>query len=117
MAKFSVTTSLRLISSFAISAPRGSARFRVTDFLETLRLLNKTERFGPWIPSAPGRKLPRKLSIRIADSTRITSAPKVPSHAVAWGTARIHPISVMRIPDSGLLFISASSASALRSAG
>ena len=117
MAKFSVTTSLRLISSFAISAPRGSARFRVTDFLETLRLLNPPERFGPSIPSAPPRKPLRRLSIRIADSRRITSAPKVASHAVPCGTERIQPISVMRIPESGLLFISASSASARRCAG
>src|SRR5579884_477220 len=63
--------------------------------------LKAAERFKPAIPSALPARPARTMSSRACDSTRITSAPKLPSQALQWGTERIQPKSMTRKPCRG----------------
>ena len=78
-----MTMSLWRTSSFASSSPRGVARFRRTLLRLKLRALKTAPRLMPGMPSAPVPRFWRWKSRRLCDSTRITSAPRLPSQAVA----------------------------------
>jgi hypothetical protein len=97
--KFSVTISLRATSRRAISCAfgfdRSSARLLRDMFMEW----KIPDKFGPTTPLVPVRNRTRSGARML--STRMTSAPIAPSHAVACGTAKIHPKSSTRIPSNG----------------
>src|SRR5258706_2501237 len=91
--------SLTLTSLCAISRALGSIRLSDTLLREKLIELKIPLRLIPGVPSVPPRN--RTRSGATLDSTRITSAPIAPSHAVACGMAKIHPKSATLIPSNG----------------